>query len=758
MSKNIQNMDEDKIKITCSIEDIIYYKNDWGIIKCSVDDIISGKLSNKIIVLKGTMIQPKIGNKYIVTAIYAPDLKFGDQYEIKTIINALSLSVDDKDGQQKFLSTIFTPNQVDSMYQALDNPFETLKKGDVASLVKINGCGLHRAGEWVDRFNMHYHLANIYIELEDFNLTQLMIQKLLTKYKSPEIVIETVKHNPYTLMQIDGVGWSTADKFALEGGINPYGVERVTAYIKYYLNSMGENGYSWVTPDELFGALLETLGEEVADETVVKAIHDLYNQDIVYYNNDKTKIGLSKYYNVEQNIAKELLRLRDATPITSYTDWREDVKQLEIAQGWNYTEEQLNGIQATLENNVCIVYGEAGCGKTSLVSAMLKALPNYSFAQTSLAGRAAARMSEVTGAEGYTIHRLLGYPCTEEINKDGFAFHDENPLSHQIIIVDEISMIDAFLFYNLIRAIRDGAKLIMLGDIAQLESIGCGNVAYDMINSGSIPVVHLQEIHRQAADSAIITESRKIRHGYQIINKGWVGTQTLGKLQDLTITCYNDRSNTFYNIMQSVQKRLDEKKNIMDIQVIVPVKDKGQACTYVLNNAIQELYNPASKYRAEYTYIQRGKPIILREGDKVINTKNNYKTTPNIFNGSIGMIRKITKDEFDDEQIAIIDFVGIGEVVVSGGDLSSIEPAYAITVHKMQGSQCDYCILGVDFSGYSLLTRELLYTGITRAKKHTEVIAESNALRMACSKEGVSKKQTYLKECLYELEHPKLDF
>lgn len=752
--------EKDIIKVTVAVERIRFYKNEWGIIECSIDPkrIKQGtpKLDrNGIAIFKGVMPQLQEKNLYNITAEYIEDPKYGGQYNILSIFTALDFGTGDPEGQKKFLSSIYTPLQVTNMYEALDNPFKALKDKDVASLIKIKGCGMDTADRWIRKFEQHIGEAKIYTELEDYNLTTNMIKKLMDRYVSPELVIEKVKNNPYVLCnEVKGIGWKTADKIALEGGIGEFSTKRIAAYIVHYLDEAGENGCSWITPDELMGAILEGIGEEVPDANVTEAIHELGEE--LWWNDDKSKIGLRRYFNIEHRIAEELLRIRDAESKISYIDWEDTIKHLEHKQGWEYTDEQKNGVKTVLDNNITVVQGLAGTGKSTLVSAMIEVLRSYSYVQCALSGRASSRMSEITGQEGFTIHRLLGYP---QGDKQGFKFHDENPLPYDIYILDEISMVDAYLFYYLLRAIPDGAKLVCLGDPGQLESIGCGNIAHDMINSEEIPTVTLTKIHRQAAKSAIITESIKIRNGQQIINKDWVGTETRGELQDLHIDCFSDKTNTYYKVVQAFSATMAQDNfNIMETQIIVPVKNNGAACTYELNNSIQELYNPEDRRKKEHNGFSNGKSYILREGDKVMNVVNNYKTSPPIYNGNIGIIRNIYYDEILDDEIMLIDFKGIGEVKVPREAWNNIELGYAITVHKSQGDQANHVIFGIDFTSYSLLSREMIYTGITRAKKKCDLIAQTGALRMAISKEGVSKKQTHLQQCLYDVAHPKLIF
>ena len=750
--------DKDIIKVTVSVERIRFYKNEWGIIECSINKIKQGapKLDkNGIAIFKGVMPQLKENNLYNITAEYTEDPKFGGQYNILSIFTALDFGTGDAEGQKKFLSSIFTPLQVTNMYEALDNPFQALKDKDTVSLIKIKGCGMDTADRWIRKFEKHIGEAQIYTELEEYNLTTNMIKRLMDRYNSPELVIEKVKNNPYVLCnEVKGIGWKTADKIALEGGIGEYSTKRIGAYMIHYLDESGENGCSWITPDELMGAILEGIGEEVPDANITEAIHEL--GDELWWNEDKTKIGLRRYFNIEQKIAEELIRIRDAESKITYSNFEDTVKHMEHRQGWEYTDEQLEGAKVGLDNNLVVITGSGGTGKTSMVGLILETLRNYSYAQCSLSGRAASRMSEVTGQEGYTIHRLLNYPLGD---KQGFTYHDENQLGYDIYIVDEISMIDAYLFYYLLRAIPSGAKLFMLGDPGQLESIGSGNIAHDMINSSEIATVQLTKIHRQAAKSAIITESIKIRNGQQLVNKDWAGKETRGELQDLTIDCYSDKSNTYYKIMEAFTRAMAEKDfNIMETQVIVPIKNVGSSCTYEINNAIQELYNPEDKKLKEVNGFSNGKPYVLRVGDKVMNMVNTYKTSPPIYNGNLGIIEDIYYDEDLDEELMLINFKGIGEVKVPKDCWNNIELGYACTCHKSQGSEFNYIIFGVDFTSYSLLSREMIYTGITRAKKKCDLIAQTGALRMAISKEGVSKKQTHLQQCLYDVAHPKLIF
>lgn len=701
------------VKVKAEIEGIRFYKDQWGIIVCSIDKVLKGEFIGDLngMVFKGNMPEPVLGATYIIIADYIEDPKWGRQYNIKSIYTDVSFDKNDKSGRQKFLLNLFTPSQVQAMYEVYDDPFSILDAEDVEKLVQIKGCGIKTADLWIRKFKKNINIARIFVELEDYSLTNNMIKRLMDRYHSPDLIIEKVKTNPYVLVnEVDGIGWKRADEIALAGNIKPDSPMRIGAYIIYYLDMCGENGNSWITPDELLGAILDNLGEEIPDENITMAIRELGNK--LWWNEDKDKIGLSKYYKIEYRVAEELIRIRNAESNIHCDNWKERIEHLERNQGWDFTKEQMNGIEAVLNNNVTVIHGLAGTGKTSVVSGVLEALNNYSSVMCALSGRAASRMSEITDKTGYTIHRLLGYPKGAN-EYQGFEFNQDNKLPYNLYILDEISMVDAKIFYYLLRAIPDGAKLICLGDSGQLESIGCGNVAYDMIHSPDIPTIELTKIHRQAAKSAIITQSVAVRNSKQIVPKDWVGTETRGELRDLELHCYSDSSNTFYEIMENFSRLKAQKDfNIMDCQIIVPIKTRGDACTYKINNTIQELYNPASKNKKEITRLSNNNPFILREGDKVINTVNNYRLQTPIYNGNIGTIKSIGYNEELESRVITIDFMGIGNVDVPEDAWNGIELGYALTAHK--------CVTG----------NTLLYTnkGITPIKDLEKYSEDENII------------------------------
>ena len=736
------------VKFNGIIQKQIYYKDDWGIISVCVDSIETEHapfVVGDYLTVKGNMPKPKIGKIVTIKAEQVNDAKYGEQYDLFYIHSGIDIYDPTPENKRSFLEGLYTENQVTHMYEALDDPFTALKEEDVKKLITINGCGAITAGRWIKVFRDNVFKIQIFTELGHLNLTMNMADKLIETYGSPELVVQKIKTDPYTLCnEVWGIGWTKADKIALDSGIEFDSPKRIGAYIKFYLKQCGDAGRSYISGDELLGAILDCLGEDISDGAITAGLRQV--KDELWVNDEKTQFGLISYYNLENEIAKQLIRLKLAKTNIKYGDWESQLKDLERKQGWEYTEEQKAGVKLALDNNVTVIQGSAGTGKSTLVSAFLHILNDYTYVQCALSGRASSRMAEITGVPGYTIHRLLGYPMGPD--EEGlFIYHETNKYLSDIFIVDEISMVDGSLFLRLLKAIPSGSKLICLGDPGQLEAIGSCNIAYDMVHSNLIPTVTLTKIHRQAEKSAIITESIKVRNGQQIIAKDWAGEEVRGELKDLRLNCFSDPSNSYYQVMAAFNKARQRKNfDILETQIIVPLKYKGDISTYNLNLVVQQLYNPADNKKVQVRINKDAHPYILREGDKVINVRNNYKTNPPIYNGNVGYIKEI--NELDGYMN--IFFIGIGDVMVEDSYWSGIELGYAMTVHKSQGSQMDHVIFGLDQTGYILATRELLYTGLTRAKKKCELIAQNSTLRAAVFREFVSKKTTHLQRCLKE--------
>ena len=769
--------DSNIIKIQARMNRILFPKypdvlgeggNNFGIVSWNPIDVIEGEPhidSWGTIVVKGNY-EEKIeyADDYIIIAKEVHSQDRGLQYDLLYFAKNLDLSK--VKNQKAFLKTFLSDIQIKEMYKVLDNPLEVIKEHDIESLKKVHGVGDYIANCIIERFEENRDNCEMYIELDKYGLTPKFIQKLVKKYSNPQKVIEIVKNNPYQLsFDVEGIGFKTADDIALKGGIKRTDPDRIKGYINYILNEQAQEGNSFITSEELTSFIFEEFGgkenilevykdenDNIIGNNINEAIKGLKDNGIIQIEENESKsqrrVYLTKYYRLEEEIAKHLKRIAKAENKFKYDDWEEILKQQEIKQGWTFTEEQRAGIKLGLDKQVCFITGGAGTGKSSLVSGILESLKNYTFAQTALAGKASARLQEVTGEEGYTIHRLLGFKPPY-----GFAFNENDPLTYDIIILDEISLVGGEIFLSLLKAIPNGTKLIILGDMGQLPSIGCMNLAFDLYNSNFITTIELTKVHRQAQKSGIITDSLKLRNQIPVLDKNFVGEVVHGELQDM----YYDISDTTENTRSKVMKWFKEKydseivKNIMDIQILCPCKDRGDSSVFNLNLDVQNYINPPSPNKKEIVVKQsKDKSYTLREGDKVMCIKNNYKVVgehkTGVFNGWCGILTEITDYGFHKVYIPMIH----DTMTFSTSDLiNGVILGYASTVHKYQGSSARIIIGAFDNTTPPMMrTKELLYTLWTRAEKECITVAQNTALYNATKTSGVINKNTFLVELL----------
>lgn len=775
------------IKIHATLNNVIFpkggFKNitepTFGIISWIISSVEQGLSNREIlhaITIKGTYpcnITPK-GN-YIIIAKEVQHPKYGTQYDLIYFNEEFDLKK--ASNQRAFLKTFLTDNQIEEFYKIYPNPIEILEKGDKKALTRIHGVGNYIADCILQRYGEKKDVGQVYLELDGLGLTQNFIAKLVQKYKTPTAIISRIKANPYSLIKdIEGVSFITADSVAQKAGIGIRDVRRIKAFIVWFLGKEGEEGNSYISAQELNANIFEMLGSpqdlvetydvpEDADESIprnniAKAMQELQNEGTIVLENCERKadrrVYLTKIYNLERDIAYHLKRLLNAHGEFKIKDFDEKIKRAEEIQGFEFTKEQIDGIKLGCEKQVCMITGLAGSGKSSLVSGILAVLNNYSFAQCALSGKAAARLQEVTGVSGKTIHRLLEY------GGDGFARNEDNPLEEKIIILDEVSLVGGEIFLSLLKAIPNGTKLIMLGDFGQLSSIGLLNLAYDMMESKQIPVVKLQQVHRQAKSSGILTIAYQIRNGYQIYEeKDYEGVDTYGDKKDMILDVSPDSEDDRDKIVQYFQEYFESplvNRDIEKIQVISPVKERGDTCVFNLNQDIQELINPLNPDKNSYVVRKQYKSgkdfsFIIQEGDKVMCIKNNYQvyTTSQaqtaMFNGWTGIVKEITLERM------IVDFSLAEEpIIIPIKDVGNhLILGYASTVHKLQGSSADV-IIGVLNWGCppQMASKELVYTLLTRAKKKCILVANSGTLRSAIGTDSVMYKRTFLPELLKE--------
>lgn len=771
-------MEEKILKFECALDRIIYPKytkkvqsGDFAIFSMRITKWLDNQIDGvEVIKLKGTTCTLEYGTTYKIFCKLAETHEiYGDTYGLIYISKCIDIS--SKDKQKEFLKNVLNENLVEKLFDEYDDVIKLLENRDVKSLMKIKGIGNQVALRMIDEYEESKDYSSIYMELGQLGFTHTFIKKLVDFYKSPDTVIDIVKNNPYDLLRVDGIGFKKADEVACKVGITQYDVRRIKGFLLYYLNDQGEAGRSYLNYQDLMKALYDTLGfvpEEIINTTAKQMID---NKDVVVLDNG-SKIALKKFYDLEKNIMNELFRLQiglvkvvenDSNKLNSIHDdyipksfnignWETITENVEEKQGFMFTDEQRAAIKLSLDNHVMALTGGAGSGKTSTANGICSLYSGYSILACALSGKASVRITEATGLPASTIHRALGYQNGE------FMFNKDNKLAVDIVLIDEATMINGALFLSLLEAIPTGAKVIIMGDVQQLTPIGNCQVFADILDSNVLPVVKLSKPHRQALRSGIIPTSIKIANQEQIFDGNYTGNAIIGELEDMELDISgkgNDESISD-KIIKHFQIELEKFHDIMEVQICVPMRLRGELSCYNLNSKIQSIYNPKLSNGNEIEIFlekkkDEAKKYIIRAGDKVINTKNNYKcinsegdTTP-VFNGNMGIVKEIEKNG-----MCTIDFIGIGEIIFTKSDCKNLELGYACTVHKLQGSGFCSTIVGLDNSSYIMNNSELLYTAITRAKKYCVLIANNYAVVKSIQTKEVKTKQTFLKDMLLE--------
>ena len=613
-------------------------------------------------------------------------------------------------------------------------------------LSEIQGISLKKANAMSEDFKSQFGFRSVMMFCREFFGTATAV-KIYKKWGSG--AIDIIKRNPYLLCdEIYGVGFEKADIVAKSMGIDNYKEERIKAGIKYVLSYNGiQNGHVFIPRDKLVMASCNMLSADESD--VENAIDELLEKKELAQKkySGRNCIYLINYYTSEKYAAEKLQLLDDLCPAVDIGDINRMIMRIEGEFGVEYASMQKKAIINSVNNGVMVLTGGPGTGKTTVIRAVIRIFEDlgYKIALTAPTGRAAKRMSESTMHEAKTIHRLLEMDYSND-NKPVFRRNENSKLEENVIIVDEASMVDILLFSSLLQAIRPGAKLILIGDVDQLPSVGAGNVLNDIIRSDRFNTVELKEIFRQEEESLIVTNAHAINEGEY--------PKLTSKNSDFFFLPRDDDETIARTVAELCAYRLPKtygKDVINDIQVITPSR-KGSAGTVVLNSLLQRVINPASDNKKE----KKVRDITFREGDKVMQVKNNYdiewtsteKDGVGIFNGDIGIIKEIdVKNErmtivFDDNRSVYYEFANLDE----------LEHAYAITVHKSQGSEYPIVIIPMYNFTPMLMTRNLLYTAVTRAQKMVVIVGKASVIQQMVDTDRPTKRYTGLEQLLSEYE------
>ena len=632
-----------------------------------------------------------------------------------------------------------------------DETFNIIER-EPERLAEIKGITEKKAIEIGSQFEEKKEFRNAMIFLNQYGVSNALAMKIYKEYGIK--VMKIVRENPYRLADdIAGVGFKTADEIALRMGFSPESSMRMKAGISFALSMAASNGHTYLLYEDLYEESKRLLGiseaefeNDIYELTIERKIvlKEVKGERRVYNNN---------LYYMELTVARKLLDL-NAKSENNYKVMEAKVKEVEAKTGIKLGDLQRKAVYEAVESGLVIITGGPGTGKTTTINAIIKLfeMQNMEILLAAPTGRAAKRMTETTGMEAQTIHRLLelnGNP--EEGGSMRFERNELNPLEADVIIIDEMSMVDIYLMYSLLKAVTVGTRLILVGDVNQLPSVGPGKVLKDIIGSGKFNVVRLNEIFRQAAESDIITNAHKINAGQSI--------RLDNKSKDFFMLSMSSSIQIQRALVSLIAEKLPPYVDATkyDIQVLTPSR-KGELGVENLNKILQQYINPPAPNKREKQWGE----VIFRENDKVMQIKNDYqmewkivtkkgltiKEGSGVFNGDCGIIREINEFagtvtvEFDEGKL----------VEYTGATLEELELAYAITIHKSQGSEYPAVIIPLLNAPKPLLNRNLLYTAVTRARKCVTIVGSENSVNEMIQNESEMKRNSGLVDSIIEME------
>lgn len=687
------------------------------------------------VIAKGHIPQIHAGQQVELTGIWVSHPKFGKQFEVQQCVAQVPTSLA---GLQKYLGSGLIkgigPIYAKKLVEVFgSNVLEIIDK-EPERLARVDGIGPKRLSQIVQGFKEQKEVSHIMVFLQDKGVSPTYAAKIYKTYKHESIAL--VQENPYRLAQdIWGMGFKTADQIAQQLGIAKDSLKRVKAGIIHIIGTELSNGhlYSQIpTLKEKVIALLEVENSISLEPILKQALHHLYDEDaikLISYN-DEHYITLTQYYLSEKGVATKIKKLIES-PSTVTVDANKLYQQLRTPASTNaimLNEEQQKGVLATLLNKITIITGGPGTGKTTLIKTLLGLLDEHqlSYKLAAPTGRAAKRITEGTGRIALTLHRLLEFDMAHH----GFSRNEKNALVLDFLIIDEASMIDIFLGHAILKAMPYNAHLVFIGDVDQLPSVGAGNFLNDIIASQIVTTIRLKQIFRQAQDSLIIVNAHRI-------NQGEFPLSTLPDAKKDFVFMRLDEPTMVHEqlITLFTQKLKRYGISSANTMVLVPM-NRGSVGTHQLNHTLQNIINPVSTtnqiMHGMYTY---------KMGDRVMQIRNNYDKA--VFNGDMGFICEINTTDrilsinYDDKIVAY-----------ESHELDELVLAYAISIHKSQGSEYDAIIIPLFMQHFMLLQRNLVYTAITRAKKLCIFMGQPRALAMAIKNNKGLERTTFLRQYL----------
>lgn len=725
------------IKIDGVVESIIYSNSENGYTVCDV------AYGGSLVTMTGYMPDLTEGERIEAHGDWVVHVEYGDQFKVEYYERHLPSTEDET---EKYLASGILPGigkatakKIVKMFgaDALDVIENTPEK-----LLAISGLTLKKVEEIHKKFIELIGVREVIMFFQKFNLSPSAAVKAYAVF-GPETV-NKIKNNPYIAADnVDGITFKTADAMALELGFDKAAPERVMCGIKFLLRQIGYlNGHTFLPRSVVSSQASQIL--EVDLGIAENVISDMLLSDQLIQENmgEFDAVYLAEYYNAERRVAKRLLEMSGIIFETDAAKMNDLIEKVEKRNGIALAEAQIDAVNCVFQNAAMVITGGPGTGKTTIIKTIIEIAEatGKKVMLTAPTGRAAKRMSEVCGTEAKTIHRLLEITPGESEVGNRFAKNENNKLDCDILIVDEMSMVDILLMDSLLAALATGTRIVMVGDSDQLPSVGAGNVLKDIIESESISCIKLTEIFRQARESMIVVNAHRINHG--------------------EMPMFNDADNDFFLVMRDdplmipdtiadlCARRLPKFygfNGISQIQVLTPTR-KSLIGVSNLNAILQDKLNPPSPDREEYATAR----CVYRLGDKVMQIKNNYQMEwtrldgsdkgLGVFNGDVGIISDINKNSqkmtviFDDRAV-VYDFMLLDE----------LELAYAATVHKSQGSEFDAVIMPMCETHRLLMTRNLLYTAITRAKKLVVLVGSEDVIKQYVDNDNIQRRYSGLK-------------
>ncbi len=613
-------------------------------------------------------------------------------------------------------------------------------------LTEVEGIGEKKAAKIFEAFQEQKELRDIMVFLEQYGIGPTYAVRIYKTYGAHTIA--EIKENPFKLADdVFGIGFKMADKVAAAMGISKASEYRLASGTRYVLNQFHGMGHSYIPQDELISAAATLLEVEpgLLDEVLFRLFLD--KKIVIEVLNDVKAVYSAPFHKAEAGVTRQLLQLLRYSAPCLDLDIEKEINTIEKEEGVELAENQREAVRAAINEGILIITGGPGTGKTTTIKTIIRLFENNQLEVLLAAptGRAAKRMQEATGREAKTIHRLLEYGFGDNEEDTFFQKNEESPLECDAIIIDEVSMIDILLMNNLLKAIAEGTRVILVGDVDQLPSVGPGNVLRDIIDSEAIPVVRLNEIFRQAQESMIVVNAHRI-------NKGEAPTFN-AKDKDFFLIRQDQQEEILSTILELCSERLPKYagySSFEGIQVLSPMK-KGVCGVLNLNVELQKILNPPHPRKIEKQY----RDITYRIGDKVMQIKNNYqlkwyalsdfqKEGEGVFNGDLGTILNIDNEEqcmevvFDGERLVRYDYAMLDE----------LEHAYALTVHKSQGSEFPILVMPITYGPPMLLTRNLLYTALTRAREMVVLVGKERYLNQMVENNRITKRYSGLKDRL----------